>query len=111
MSRTRHAALALAVTALAAVVPPGAPAATTKQVVLEDIEFTPATVTIRRGDRVRWAWRDPRTPHNVISRGRLRFRSSAIKETGTYVVRFRRRGTYRYVCTIHPGMAGKVIVR
>jgi plastocyanin len=103
MSWTRFAVPALALAALAA--------AATRQVVLKDIDFKPASVTIRRGDRVRWVWRDIRTPHNVISRGRLRFRSSAVKETGTHVVRFRRRGTHRYVCTIHPGMAGKVIVR
>jgi plastocyanin len=30
--------------------------------------------------------------------------------TGTYTVRFRRPGTYRYVCTIHPNMRGRVIV-
>jgi plastocyanin len=80
-------------------------------VVLQDIEFKPATVHVRRGDRVRFSWKDGDTPHNVTSRGRLRFRSSATKTTGTYVVRLRKRGTYRFVCTIHLGMTGKVIVR
>jgi len=88
-----------------------AQAAPAKQVVLRDIDFSPRTVTVRRGGSVRWTWRDGRTPHDVTSRGRPRFRSSATKDTGTHLVRFTRRGTYRYVCTIHPGMAGKVIVR
>ena len=86
-------------------------AAGVRRVVLKDIEFTPATVTIRRGDSVRWVWRDPRVSHDVTSRGRLRFRSSDTKLNGTHTVRFRRKGTYRYVCTIHPGMLGKVVVR
>jgi plastocyanin len=93
----------------AAAAPAGS--ATTKRVVLKDIEFTPATVSIRRGDSVRWVWRDPSVSHDVTSRGRLRFRSSATKLTGTHTVRFRRKGTYRYVCTIHPNMLGKVVVR
>jgi plastocyanin len=111
MSRNRQIALALAGAALLGLPATGAGAAATKQVVLKDIDFKPGNVVVRRGDRVRWVWQDPRTPHNVVSRGRLRFRSSATKETGTHVVRFRKRGTYRYVCTIHPGMAGKVTVR
>ena len=111
MSWRRRLTFLLLATALGAACAAGAPAATTKQVVLEDIEFKPARVTVRRGDRVRWVWRDVRTPHNVASRGRHRFRSSATKTTGTHVVRFRKRGAHLYVCTIHPGMAGKVTVR
>jgi|SRR3954452_2552853 plastocyanin len=87
-----------------------APAASTRTVVLRDIAFTPQKVTIRRGDCVRWRWNDRGTSHNVTSRGKARFKSSPIKSTGTYSVRFRRRGTYLYVCTLHPGMAGRVVV-
>ena len=89
----------------------GTATAATRGVVLRDIAFKPATVKIHRGDRVRWRWDDGDTPHNVTSRGKARFTSSTTKSSGTYVVRFRRPGTYRYVCTIHPGMAGRVIVR
>jgi plastocyanin len=86
-------------------------AASVKTVVLENIDFSPATVTIRRGGSVRWAWKDKEVSHNVTSRGRSRFRSSPTKLTGTYTVRFKRKGTYRYVCTIHANMVGKVVVR
>ena len=94
-----------------AAAPLTADAAVTRQVLLKDIEFTPSTVTIQRGSSVRWVWKDPRVSHNVKSRGRLRFRSSDTKLTGTHLVRFRSKGTYRYVCTIHPNMIGKVVVR
>ncbi len=100
----------LALVAIAALPAPAADART-KEVVLADIEFGPATLKIHRGDRVRWIWRDGITPHDVTSRGRRRFRSSETKSDGTHRVRFRRRGTYRYVCTIHFGMDGKVVVR
>jgi plastocyanin len=89
----------------------GADAAAVKTVVLRDIEFTPASVSIARGGSVRWSWKDPSASHNVTSRGRNRFRSSDTRLKGTYTVRFTRKGTYRYVCTIHPNMLGKVVVR
>ena len=86
-------------------------AAGTRSVVVEDIDFKPRSVTVRKGTTVRWSFRDGPTEHNVISRGRPRFAGSPEKTTGTYSVRFRRSGTYRYVCTLHPGMAGRVVVR
>jgi plastocyanin len=51
------------------------------------------------------------TAHNVTSRGKRRFASSPSMARGTYAVRFTRPGTYRYVCTIHFGMNGTVVVR
>lgn len=86
-------------------------AAATRTVVIENIDFSPRVVKVREGTTVRWEFRDGRTSHNVVSRGRPRFRSSPVKSRGTYSVRFRRAGTYRYVCTLHPGMAGRVVVR
>src|SRR4028118_2052272 len=52
-----------------------ATAARTVGVALEDFEFSKPTVTIKRGDRVRWTWKDGSTPHDVTSRGKPRFRS------------------------------------
>jgi plastocyanin len=78
---------------------------------IENIDFHPAAIRIRRGEVVKWRFLDKNTPHNVTSRGRLRFRSSRTREDGTHSVRFRRAGTYRYVCTIHFNMKGRVVVR
>jgi len=77
---------------------------------IKDIDFAPRAVTIRRGSTVRWSFLDRRVPHNVTSSGGRRFRSSPTKSKGTYSVRFRRAGTYRYVCTIHLNMRGRVAV-
>jgi plastocyanin len=82
----------------------------TTTVVLKNIDFSRHTVRINRGDSVRWRFADAGVSHNVTSRGRPHFRSSQSMLTGTYTVRFRRPGTYRYVCTIHPNMRGRVIV-
>ena len=90
----------------------GAPAAAAavKVVKLKDFEIRPDTVRIRRGSTVEWRFLDRPSPHNVTSRGKKRFRSSPSKQTGTYRVRFREAGSYRYLCTIHPNMRGKVVV-
>lgn len=79
-------------------------------VLLENIAIHPATIRVHRGDTVRWLFRDRSVSHNVTSRGALRFRSSSSRQTGSYSVRFTRRGTYRYHCTIHPSMQGRVVV-
>lgn len=104
----------LPVVALAAAIPAVAQDATTsavRGVSIADIDFNPRVKTIRRGDTVRWTWRDGNTPHNVKSRGSLRFRSSPTKTRGTHSVRFVRGGTYRYVCSIHLNMRGRIVVR
>ncbi len=86
----------------------GARAASTHSVVLRAIRFQPATLNIRRGDSVRWIWRDGRNEHNVAFRG---FRSRT-QTSGSYTVRFNRSGSFNYVCTLHvaEGMRGRVVV-
>lgn len=93
-------------TAAAAPVKPAAPASAA--VTLKDISFKPETVTIARGGTVRWTWKDGDVPHNVT----FAARHSATKHAGgTYQLTFKTAGTFKYECTIHPGMVGKVIVK
>ncbi|ADB48582.1 cupredoxin domain-containing protein [Conexibacter woesei] len=117
--RRRVTCLALLSTGAAALLPavtgaagssgsPAAHAAATRTVVLRDIAFNPSRVTIHRGDRVTWQWRDGRTRHNVTSRS---FRSASTRSSGSYSVTFGRPGTFAYHCTLHPGMTGSVVVR
>jgi plastocyanin len=85
----------------------GAHASRTHTVTLQEFRFHPATLNVNRGDSVKWVWRD-QVEHNVT------FRSvhSRTQVTGTYTVRFTRKGTFNYHCTIHveEGMRGKVVV-
>jgi plastocyanin len=90
------AALGLAVPALAA----------NKTVRVADDVFKAKIVTINKGNTVTWNWIG-NSPHNVKFAG---FRS-ALKVNGTYRHTFRKRGTFRYRCTIHSGQTGKVIVQ
>lgn len=108
----RPAAVATGVVAAIVAVAPAQAGSATKVVHLKNIKISPAKVVIERGGTVEWRFEDGRyVSHNVTSRGRKRFRSSATKSSGVYRVRFTKRGTYRYVCTLHANMKGRVVVR
>jgi len=85
--------------------------AVSRTVQIKDIDFHPARLVVHRGDRVTWRFLDEEVSHNVTSVAKPRFRSSGSRMTGTYSVRFTRKGTYRYVCTIHANMRGRIVVR
>jgi len=90
----------------------GAGSSGTRVVKIQDIAFKPSRITVRRGTTVAWRFLDGSTSHNVKSQGRRRFPSSGDRRTGIFKVRFRKAGTYRYLCALHPlTMKGKVVVR
>ena len=68
--------------------------------------FDPKSVKVKRGTKVTWVIRQG--VHNV--RGRS-LNSPNLTKGRTYSKKFKRSGTYNYVCTLHPGMKGKVVVR
>jgi plastocyanin len=92
-----------------------ASSARTRSVSVRDDFFSPKRRTIDSGDSVRWVWRED-NPHNVrfrkVPRGASKRPGSQTKSNGTFTRKFRKRGTYRYVCTIHEdsGMTGSVKV-
>jgi plastocyanin len=69
--------------------------------------FAPRTAEIDRRQTVRWEW-DSNAAHNVTF-SKLG-KSSATGASETFRLRFRKRGTFRYVCTVH-GFRGKVVVK
>ncbi len=99
---------AVALPAMAA--EPHAEAARTKRVTVGDLFFKKKTITIKSGDTVRWHWVGV-APHNVkVKSGPAKFHSKT-QASGTYSKKLRKRGTYRYICTVHPTqMKGKIIV-
>lgn len=105
--------LAVLLVAAMAIAMGGAPsggAAGTKTIRVKDDFFSPKRTTISKNTVVTWRW-SADNPHNVRSRGARRFRGSRTKTNGVHRVRFRRAGRYRYVCTIHDGMSGRITVR
>jgi len=78
------------------------------RVAIKNFKYRPPTLRIRRGTKVVFVNRD-RASHTATRRGS--FDTGNIRRGRAATVRFRRSGVYRYVCTIHPFMRGKIIVR
>ncbi|MGH2764946.1 MAG: cupredoxin domain-containing protein [Actinomycetota bacterium] len=111
--RRSIAAVAVSTVAAATLVASAAPAAggatPAARVKARDNAFKPRTITVERGTRVRWVNRGS-NPHTTTStKGQW---DKDIPVGGSAGKVFRKRGTFRYICTIHvdQGMRGKVVV-
>lgn len=78
------------------------------RVEIDDFAYKPQTLRVKRGTKVVFANRD-RAPHTATRRGS--FDTGRLRRGKAAGVRFKRRGTYNYICTIHPFMRGKIVVR
>jgi plastocyanin/cytochrome c553 len=78
-------------------------------VVMDGTGFQPAEVSVRAGDIVEWVNKDP-FPHNV-SADADGLHSGDLEPDQTWRYRAAARGTFQYVCTLHPGMAGVLHVK
>ncbi len=87
-----------------------ASAAGSRSIVLRNVAFSPKSLSIVKGTTVTFAFRDGSTDHNVVSTGSRRFRSIGARSAGSPKRTFTRAGTYRYECTLHPGMTGRISV-
>jgi plastocyanin len=110
------AALAVGLTVASAAGGADVGASATKSVSVKDDFFSPKAVRIASGGKVVWRWKGE-NDHNVkfrkVPAGATRPRGSTTKSSGRLARTFKKRGTYRYVCTIHQdlGMKGRVIVQ
>jgi plastocyanin len=86
---------------------PTATASKSETVTIKGFAFRPATNKIDRGDRVIWVNRD--SVKHTATRGGS-FDTGKIKPGRAVAVKFGARGTYRYFCSLHPDMVGKVVV-
>lgn len=75
------------------------------QVTVEDNRFGPRVVQVNRGTTVTWTWMGDRD-HNVVGEG---FQSD-LQSEGAFTHTFDTMGSFRYLCTLHGGMTGAVIV-
>jgi len=68
--------------------------------------FQPKTVNVSKGTTVHWSW-SSNAPHNVTF-SKLG-KHSATGASGSYKLKFKHAGTFKYHCTIH-NFKGKVVV-
>jgi plastocyanin len=72
----------------------------------KDLKFRPAAVQVAPGTEITWRFVDGSVPHNVKGVGF----ASKTQDKGTFSHRFEQPGEYRYTCTLHAGMDGRVVV-
>jgi plastocyanin len=68
--------------------------------------FKPDTLHVGTGSTVHWAW-DSNAPHNVTFK--KLGEASDTSASGSYKLKFKQAGTYKYQCTVH-GFKGKIVV-
>jgi plastocyanin len=71
--------------------------------------YSPSSLTVSVGTTVTWTNGDS-TAHTVTSDTNL-FDSGSIPPNGHFSYMFPNAGTFRYHCTLHPGMTGSVTVQ
>ncbi|HXF95817.1 MAG TPA: plastocyanin/azurin family copper-binding protein [Gemmatimonadales bacterium] len=72
--------------------------------------FNPDSVTIAQNGSVTWTWNSGGVQHNVTFSGAGAPTSCPTVGSGTCARQFSNAGTFNYVCTLHAGMDGKVVV-
>ena len=77
---------------------------------MKDIAFSPGKVTVKTGDTVTWVNQDD-VEHNVVATKGATFKSKLLGKDGTFKFKADKAGTVSYVCTIHPGMEGTIVVQ
>jgi plastocyanin len=77
-------------------------------VVIDAMAYQPATLTVKRGDRVTWVNRDL-VPHTATAAGRA-FDTGLIETGSARTLTVDELGTLRYDCSYHPPMKGTLVV-
>src|SRR5688500_12679029 len=95
---------------LAALALPTLSAGATRTVGVEDDFFSSSSLSVSKGTKVKFVWRGS-DKHNVVGKsGPAKFQSP-LQKKGTYKYKFRKKGTYSLLCTVHaPDMAMTVNV-
>ena len=85
---------------------------TSAAVSLKDIQFNTKTVTVAKGGTVTWT-NDDSVGHDVTADDGS-FKSGdagGLSKGTTFKFTFKQAGSFKYVCTVHPGMEGTVTVK
>ncbi len=78
-------------------------------VTMKNIAFSPTTIHVKVGQKITWTNQDS-VDHNVTSQSGEHIASQNFGQGGTFSFTPTKAGTIKYVCTIHPGMDGTIVV-
>ncbi len=104
-SRVASIRLATVLLACAAGIP--AAYADSATVTIENMQFTPATLTVKRGDKVTWTNKDL-VPHTATAGETFDSKDIEPGKSWSYVTKTA--GQFKYVCTLHPSMTATLVV-
>jgi plastocyanin len=82
---------------------------TTHVISIENVQFSPQELTVKRGDHVVWVNKDL-FPHTATASAHA-FDSRSIAANASWTFAARTPGEYAYACTFHPTMKGKLTVK
>jgi plastocyanin len=88
----------------------GASSGTPASISIRDFKFSPDTISVRSGARVRVTNGDS-TAHTVTADDGHSFDSGTVQPGASASIQAPGAGTYAYHCTIHPFMKGKLVVK
>lgn len=78
-------------------------------ITIENLQFSPAELSVHRGDRIVWLNKDL-FPHTATANNNA-FDSQAIAAGSSWTYLADKAGVYSYSCAFHPGMHGTLKVR
>lgn len=81
----------------------------TNEVEIEDFNFTPKNITVKKGTTVKWTNKDS-AAHTVTSDSGNKLDSENLEKGESYEVTFDEVGSFAYHCALHASMTGKVTV-
>jgi plastocyanin len=79
------------------------------QIVIKDFHFTPATLTVKSGEKITWINRDEE-PHTVVSVEKQFKKSAPLDTDEVFTITAGAPGKYTYFCSVHPKMTGTIVV-
>lgn len=78
-------------------------------VVMKNIEFSPKQITVKKGATVTWVNQET-IEHNVVAESDPKLKSQLFGKDGKFEYEATKAGTFKYVCSVHPGMEGTLTV-
>ena len=93
----------------AAPAPKAEASAETHVVTIKDFTYSPQTLEARVGDTVTFVNKDS-APHTATSKDKS-FDSGKLEQGDEFTLKLTKAGTLEYLCTYHPNMVGKIVVR
>src|SRR3954451_19771383 len=90
--------------------PSGVSSTKPQSVAMKNIQFNPKKLTVPPGATVTWTNKDT-AAHDVTAADFKSGAKGGLKPGDTFSNTFNRVGTFKYRCTVHPGMEGTIVVK